>query len=250
MNLGNEERSLGGRAGAGPPRPGRALQAHRRGNDNAHRRTRTRPVLQTSILPRVIAEYQPGKLATTETRQALIFGSLSATLVLGASGPERATAFVPTSTATVVVDTARPFTTISVVAEFRSFGPAAKEPLGACAGDSTGRDVGAPVGSGTSGPVVGAPVGSGAGAVSEELAVFGATTGGVDALVGSSDSGRGGAGGAVGMVSTGWLGATSVSVSACDSAALDHNVAAKATESKTPSSRINRAMISNPSEIR
>src|SRR4051794_8691610 len=162
-----------------------ALQAHRRGNDNAHRRTRTRPVLQTSILPRVAAEYQPGKLATTETRQALIFGSLRAALVLGASGPERATTFVPTSTATVVVDTARPFTTISVVAECRSFGPAAKEPLGACAGDSTGRDVGAPVGSGTaadsSGPVVGAPVGSGAGAVSEELAGFGATTGGADA---------------------------------------------------------------------
>jgi hypothetical protein len=122
-----------------------ALQAHRRGNDNAHRRMRTRPVLQTSILPRVIAEYQPGKLATTETRQALIFGSLRATLVLGASGPERATAFAPTSTATVVVETARPFTTVSVVAECRSFGPAAKEPLGACAGDSTGRDVGAPV---------------------------------------------------------------------------------------------------------
>jgi len=195
--------------------------------------------LQTSILPRVIAEYQPGKLATTETRQALIFGSLRATLVLGASGPERATAFVPTSTATVVVDTARPFTTISVVA--RSLRPAAKESLRACAGGSIGRDVGAPVGSGTAGDsggpivgaIVGAPVGSGAGAVSDELAVFGATTGGVDALVGSSDLGRGGAGGAVGTVSTGWLGATSVSVSACESAALDHNVAAKATESKT-----------------
>ena len=65
-----------------------------------------------------------------------------------------------------------------------------------------------------------------------EVAVFGATTGGVGAL-GSSDTGRGGAGGAVGTVSTGWLGATSVSVSACGSAALDHNVAAKATESKT-----------------
>jgi hypothetical protein len=36
------------------------------------------------------------------------------------------------------------------------------------------------------------------------------------------------------MVSTGWLGATSVSVSACESAALDHNVAAKATESMCP----------------
>ena len=61
--------------------------------------------------------------------------------MLGASGPERATTLVPTSTATVVVDTARPFTTISVVAECRSFGPAAKEPLGACAGDfdRTGR---------------------------------------------------------------------------------------------------------------
>jgi hypothetical protein len=156
--------------------------------------------------------------------------------VLDASGPERATAFVPTSTATVVVETARPFTTVSVVAECRSFGPAAKEPLGACAGGAIGRDVGAPVGSGTaedsSGPDVGAPVGSGAGAVSEERAVFGATTGGVGAL-GSSDTGRVGAGGAVGTVSTGWLGATSVSVSACDSAAIDHNVAANATETKT-----------------
>jgi len=142
---------------------------------------------------------------------------------LDASGPERATAFVPTSTATVVVETARPFTTVSVVAECR------KEPLGVCARGSIGRDVGAPVGSGTagdsSGPDVGAPV-------SEERAVFGATTGGVGAL-GSSDTGRGGVGGAVGTVSTGWLGATSVSVSACDSAALDHNVAANATETKT-----------------
>src|SRR5215216_3415557 len=106
----------------------RVPDAHRRGNDNAHRRTRTRPVLQTSILPRVIAEYQPGKLATTETRQALIFGSLRATLVLGARDPERATAFVPTSTATVVVDTARPFTTISVVAECRSLGRRLRNP--------------------------------------------------------------------------------------------------------------------------
>src|SRR5215208_2968152 len=116
MNSGNEKGRWAGERGAGRLRPRRAPQAHRRGNDNAHRRTRTRPVLQTSILPRVIAEYQPGKLATTETRQALIFGSLRAALVLGASGPERATTFVPTSTATVVVDTARPFTTISVVA--------------------------------------------------------------------------------------------------------------------------------------
>src|SRR3954454_10989757 len=134
-------RKVGGRAQAGA---GRLACAPGRGNDNTYRRTRTRPVLQTSILPRVIAEYQPGKLATTETRQALMFGSLRATLVLGASGPERATAFVPTSTATVVVETARPFTTVS-------FGPAAKEPLGACAGALIGRDVSASVGSGTAG---------------------------------------------------------------------------------------------------
>jgi hypothetical protein len=102
------------------------FQAHRRGNSSPHRRTRTRPVLQTLILPRVMAEYQPGKLANTETRQPLILGSLRVTLALDASGPERATAFVPTSTATAVAETARPFTTVSVVAECRSFGPAAK----------------------------------------------------------------------------------------------------------------------------
>ena len=202
------------------------FQAHRRGNSSTYRRTRTRPDLQTSILPRVIAEYQPGKLATTEMRQPLILGSLRVTLVLDASGPERATAFVPTSTATAVAETARPFITVSVVAEYRSVGRAAEEPLGACAGDSIGPDVGA-------------PVGSGAGAVSDELGadVFGATTGGVDAA-GSSGTTREGAGGAVGTVSTGWLGATSVSASACDSAALDHKVAAKATATKALSSRI------------
>jgi hypothetical protein len=173
-----------------------------------------------------MAEYQPGKLATTEMRQPLILGSLRVTLVLGASGPERATAFVPTSTATAVAETARPFTTISVVAEYRSVGRAAEEPLGACAGDSIGPDVGA-------------PVGSGAGAVSDELGadVFGAATGGVDAA-GSSGTAREGVGGAVGTVSTGWLGATSVSASACDSAALDHNAAAKATATRALSSRI------------
>ena len=108
------------------------------------------------MFPRVIAEYQPGKVATTDTRQTLIRGSLRVTLALDASGPERATAFVPASTATAVAETARPFTTVSVVAECRSGGRAAEEPLGACAGDS-------------SGPDVGAPVGSGAGAVSDEL---------------------------------------------------------------------------------
>ena len=131
-----------------------------------------------------MAEYQPGKLATTEMRQPLILGSLRVTLVLDASGPERATAFVPTSTATAVAETARPFTTVSIVAEYRPVGRAAEEPLGACAGDSLGPDVGA-------------PVGNGAGAVSDELGAavsdelgadsFGATTGGVDA---AGSSGR------------------------------------------------------------
>jgi hypothetical protein len=202
------------------------FQAHRRGNSSTHRRTTTRPVLQTSILPRVMAEYQPGKLATTDTRQLLIGGSLRVTLVLDATGPERATAFVPTSTATAVAETARPFIIVSVVAECRSRGRAAEERLGACAGDS-------------SGPDAGAPVGSGAGAVSDELGadLFGATTGGVDAA-GSSGTAREGAGGIVGAVSTGWLGATSVSASACDSAALDHNVTANATTTKALSSRI------------
>ena len=189
---------------------------------STHRRTTTRPVLQTSMFPRVIAEYQPGKVATTDTRQALIRGSLRVTLALDASGPERATAFVPASTATAVAETARPFTTVSVVAECRSGGRAAEEPLGACAGDSTGRDVGA-------------PVGSGAGAVSDELGAD--VTGGGDAA-GSSGTTREGAGGTVGAVSTGWDGATSVPASACDRAALDHNMAAKATATKALSSRI------------
>ena len=177
------------------------FQAHCRGNSSTHRRTRTRRVLQTSILPRVIAEYQPGKLATTDTRQLLIRGSLRVTLALDASGPDCATALDPTNTATAVAETARPFIIVSVVAECRSCGRAAEEPLGASAGDS-------------SGPEVGAPVGSGAGAVSGELGadVFGATTGGVDAA-GSSGTTREGAGGAVGTVSTGWDGATSASAS-------------------------------------
>src|SRR4051794_22223662 len=85
------------------------------------RRTTTGPVLQTLILPRVTAEYQPGKLATTETRQPCTGGSLRVTLVLGASGPECATVFAPIRTATAVVGTARPFTMVSVAAERRSF---------------------------------------------------------------------------------------------------------------------------------
>jgi hypothetical protein len=115
------------------------FQAHRRGNSSPHRRTTTRPVLQTLILSRVMAEYQPGKLATTDTRQLLIRGSVRMTLALDARGPERATAFVPTSTATAVAETARPFITVSVVAEGRCCGRAAKEPLGACGGIRTAR---------------------------------------------------------------------------------------------------------------
>ena len=86
-----------------------------------------------------MAEYQPGKLATTEMRQPLILGSLRVTLVLDASGPERATAFVPTSTATAVAETARPFTTVSVVAEYRSVGRAAEEPWEPARGIRSGR---------------------------------------------------------------------------------------------------------------
>jgi len=72
--------------------------------------------LQTLTFPRVTAEYQPGKLATTETRQLFTLGSLRVTVVLDASDPERATAFKPTKTATAVAATARPFTRVSVAA--------------------------------------------------------------------------------------------------------------------------------------
>src|SRR3954469_7416835 len=94
------------------------------------RRTTTGPVLQTLILPRVTAEYQPGKLATTETRQPCTRGSLRVTLAVGASGPERAP---PTRPATAVAGTARPFTMVSVAAERRSLGRAAEAVLGAAA---------------------------------------------------------------------------------------------------------------------
>src|SRR3954465_14046431 len=106
-----------------------------------YRRTTTGPVLQTLILPRVTAEYQPGKLATTETRQPCTRGSLRVTRALGASGPERVTAFAPTRTATAVAGTARPFTMVSVAAERRSFGRAAEALVGAGAvgaGKATG----------------------------------------------------------------------------------------------------------------
>ena len=61
-------------------------------------------------------EYQPGKLATTETRQAFTRGSFRVTLAFGASAPERVTTFAPTRTATDVAVMARPFTTVRVVA--------------------------------------------------------------------------------------------------------------------------------------
>ena len=96
------------------------------------------------MLPRVTAEYQPGKLATTETRQPFTLGSLRVTLLFDASGPERATAFAPTSTATAVAGTARPFTTTSVAAECRSCGRAAEELFGAGAVDAGGAEVAAP----------------------------------------------------------------------------------------------------------
>jgi hypothetical protein len=178
------------------------------------------------MLPRVTAEYHPGKLATTETRQPFILGSLRVTLVFDASGPERTTAFAPTSTASAVAGTARPFTIISVAAERCFCGRAAEEPLGAGAVDAGGPDAGA-------------PVRSGAGAVSAELGsdVFGEASGGVGGA-GSSTAGEGAAGGAVGTASSGCAGATSGSTSACAGAALDDNVAkAKATKARAP--RIN-----------
>jgi hypothetical protein len=68
-------------------------------------------------LPDLKDEYHPGKLATTETRQAFTLGSFRVTLPFGASGPERVTTFAPTRTATAVAGTARPFTIVSVVAK-------------------------------------------------------------------------------------------------------------------------------------
>jgi hypothetical protein len=153
------------------------------------------------MLPRVTAEYQPGKLATTETRQPFTLGSLRVTLVFDASGPERATAFAPTSTATAVAATARPFTTTSVAAECRSCGRAAEELFGAGAGDAGGAKVGAR--------------GSGAGPAELGGDVFGAASGGVGAA-GSSG------------------GATSGPTSACASAAL-HDKVAKAMATKARS---------------
>jgi hypothetical protein len=136
------------------------------------------------MFPRVMAEYQSGNLATTETRQPFTSGNLRVTLVFDASGPERATILAPTSTATAVAVMARPFTTISVAAECRFCGRAAEEVWGAGAVDATGAEVGAP--------------GSGAGTVSAELGgdVAGAATGGVGAA-GSSATGDGAAGGGV-----------------------------------------------------
>src|SRR5687767_9278297 len=80
---------------------------------NANTLIAIRP-MPTSEAPRVTAESQAGKLATTETRQPFSSGSLRMTLVLDASGPERATAFLPPRTATAVAGMARPFATISV----------------------------------------------------------------------------------------------------------------------------------------
>jgi hypothetical protein len=170
------------------------------------------------MLPRVTAEYQPGKLATTETRQPFTLGSLRVTLLFDASGPERATAFAPTSTATAVAGTARPFTTTSVAAECRSCGRAAEELFGAGAVDAGGAEVAAPGGSGAGSAELG---GDGFGA-----------EGGVGAAGSSGTVGEGAAGG--GTASAGWVGATSGPTSACASAALHDNVAkAMATEARS-----------------
>ena len=176
------------------------------------------------MLRRVTAAYQPGKLATTETRQPFTSGSLRVTLPLEASGPERTTAFSPTSTATDVAGTARPFTTISVDADCRFSRRAAEELFGSGAVDAGGAEVEA-------------PAGSGAGAVSAELG--GAGAGGAVCAAGSSWAGAdGAAGGVVGTASTGSGGAGSDPDSACASAALETNVA-NATATMALSPRVN-----------
>src|SRR5215216_8169557 len=75
---------------------------------SSHKRTTACPALQMLTLPDLRDAYHPGKLATTETRQAFTRGSVRVTLPFGASGPERVTTFAPTRTATLVAGTARP----------------------------------------------------------------------------------------------------------------------------------------------
>ena len=194
----------------------------------SHSRMTACPALQMLTWPDLRDEYHPGKLATTETRQAFTRGSFRVTLAFGASAPERVTTFAPTRTATAVAGTARPFTIVSVVAERAASRLPAGRPL-------RGADVGAGEATGAADGGAGglsAVAGRGAGAVSTGL-VFsitgdgvGAARAGVDGSA-SSGGGEGGAvaGGAAGAASTGSAGATSGRASACATAAGDDSVA-------------------------
>ena len=70
--------------------------------------------MQTFTAPDLRAEYHKGNLATTKTWHAFNPGSFSVTRAFEASGPERATTFLPTRTATEVAAMARPFTMVRV----------------------------------------------------------------------------------------------------------------------------------------
>ena len=202
---------------------------------SSHKRTTACLALQMLTWPDLRDEYHPGKLATTETRQAFTRRSVRVTLPFGASGPERVTTFAPTRTATLVAGTARPFTIVSVVAE-RGVSRRPTE------GPSRGRDMGAGDATGATDDGAGglsAVAGRGAGAVSTGL-VFSITGDGVGAaragVDGSASSGGGeggaGAGGAAGTTSTGSAGATSGSASACATAAGDDSVATTTTKAR------------------
>src|SRR5215208_3562400 len=154
----------------------------------SHSRMTACPALQMLTWPDLRDAYHPGKLATTETRQAFTRGSFRVTLPFGASGPERVTTFAPTRTATAVAGTARPFTIVSVVAERGVSRRPAERPL-------RGGDVGAGEAAGAADGGAGclsAGAGRGAGAVSTGLVVsitgdgVGAARAGVD---GSPSSG-------------------------------------------------------------
>src|SRR5215210_5938032 len=145
----------------------------------SHKRTTACLALQMLTWPNLRDAYHPGKLATTETRQAFTRGSVRVTLAFGASGPERVTTVAPTRTATAVAGTARPFTIVSVVAARGVSRRPAERPL-------RGGDVGAGEATGAADGGAGglsAGAGRGAGAVSTGL-VFSITGDGVGAARG------------------------------------------------------------------
>src|SRR3954468_8794409 len=188
------------------------------------RRTRACPALQTLTVPDLTAEYQPEKLASTETRQPFKLGSFRVTLAFGASGPERVSTFAPTRTATPVAGTARPFTIVRTLAE-----------------RGVSRPDGAPLRGAASAADGGLPVVAGSGAGAASMGPGLSRTGDVvGAVVGAASSGgwEGGtvAGGAAGATSTG-SGASSEPASVCASAAADDSVAKKMSRARA--ARIN-----------